>query len=246
MKSYLINANRLKQITVVCSLVLFSQVVHAKSKQYEVVELCSMSQNVLKDKLLISMDITYSNPEKNLIAVKKKIDTKLLQLKKEKLSKKLHKKIIALKSSWATIKKKTEKKVTQEKALNLYTRFNSFDTQCQSLAKGVTSSKSKKKLLFTKLNLNVQSMTTLYVVKSWDLMDTNLYSKKIAKMISSYQDIRTSLDAVAKKSDLEKLDKEFTALKFMVSSSSGRYMPVLANKKASAINDIITQILEGK
>lgn len=246
MKSYLISKNRLKQITAVCSLILFSQTLQAKSEQYQVIELCAMSQNVLKDKMLVSMDVTYSNSEENLLEIVKEIDKQLAQLKKEKLSKKLQDKVISLESSWSNIKKKLEDPLLQNEALDLYTSFRSFDTECQSFTQESAGSTSDKKLLLANLNLQVQTLTALYVVKSWNLIDDATYGKAISETIKSYQSARTSLETLLKKEDLERLDKEFAALKFMTSSNSGRYMPVLANKKASAINDTITLMLEGK
>ncbi len=246
MKFYSISQNRLKQVAVVCSLILFSHTLQAESKQQGVIEICTMSQNILKDKMLVGMDVTYSNSEEDLIETKKRLKEQLGNLKNKKLSKKLRKKMVSLQSSWVKLEKNIDKKITKDDALKLYTSFSSFDKQCQSLAKGLKSDKSKKNKLLAILNLQVQSLTALYIVKSWNVMDENLYSKKVSNLIKSYQSTYKSLTTLVDKENLAKLDKDFTALKFMTKSESGRYMPLLATKKASAIDDIITQILGGK
>lgn len=247
MRFYLTNQRRLKQITIACSLVLFSHTLQAKSQQQEVLEICTMSQNVLTDKMLVSMDVTYSQAQEGFTETKSQLTKKFDGLKKKKLSKKLHKKATKLQKSWKSLDKKLLiEKILKKDALNLYRDFSAFDTQCQALAKGLKGSKSKKYDILSKLNLQVQSLTALYTLKSWGVMDDKLYSKKVSTMMKRHQSTRKSLSALESKDNLAKVDKEFTALKFMVQSSSGRYMPLLADKKASAINDIITQILEGK
>jgi len=247
MKFYLTSQRRLKQITIACSIVLFSHTLQAKSQQQEVLDICTMSQNVLTDKLLVSMDVTYSQAQKSLVETKSKLTKKLDTLKKMKLSKKLQKKSKKLQTSWKSLDKKLlAEKILEKDVLNLYTDFSVFDKQCQTLAGGLKGSKAKKDDMLSKLNLQVQSLKTLYIVKSWGAIDDKLYKTKISTMVESYQSIYKSLRPLESKENLAKLDKEFTALKFMVQSSSGRYMPLLAGKKALAINDIITQILEGK
>lgn len=247
MRFYLTRQRRLKEITIACSLVLFSHTLQAKSQQQEVLDMCTMSQHVLTNKMLVSMDVTYSQAQEGFTETKSQLSKNFGGLKKMKLSKKLQKKVKKLQNSWKSLDKKMLiEKILKKDALNLYTDFSVFDTQCQALAKGLKANKAKKYDILSKLNLQVQSLTALYTLKSWGVMDDKLYSKKISTMMESYQSIRKSLSALESKDNLAKIDKEFTALKFMVQSSSGRYMPLLADKKASAINDIITQILEGK
>jgi len=250
MKSYFNNHRKLKYFTVACSLVFFSQVLEAKSTNYEAIDICTMSQNILQDQIFTGMDVTYSNPQSKKDNARKDIKKQLEILKKEKLGKKLHKNIVSLISSWSKIEKKLKVKTKKENSLSLYTEVNNFTKDCETVSTKLDKKKSnKEKMQVALLNLKVQTLTALYAIKSWNAIEDKEYNKKVADLLKSYETIYKKLNNSKSKVNqevLEKLNKEFSAFKFMTTSTSGRYMPVLAAKKASSIDAFTTQILEGK
>ncbi len=244
---YKITKNRLKKIMIISSLILSTHAVYAKSTDYSLINMCTKSQNILKENILVSMDVTYSNSEEKLSSTKESLSKQLKKLKGEKLSKKMHKKASSLLSSWDKIKGKISDKTTKDGASKLYSEVDSFDKKCQSLIKDIKSKKvNERKKLVATLNLKVQTLTALYIVRSWDAIDEKSYKSKSKILLDSYDKVYKKLDGKIDKEDLVKINKEFTALKFVTTSNSGRFMPVLATKNASRIDDITTQILEGK
>jgi len=250
MKSYFNNYRKLKYFTVACSLVFFTQALEAKSTNYETIGICTMSQNILQDQIFTGMDVTYSNPQAAKDDARKDIKKQLELLKKEKLSKQLHKSVLSLDSSWSKIEKKLKVKTKKENSLSLYTQVNSFTKDCETVSTKLDKKKSDiEKMQVATLNLKVQTLTALYAIKSWDAINDKDYNAKVTNLLKSYETIYKKLNNSKSKVNqdiLEKLNKEFTAFKFMTTSSSGRYMPVLAAKKASSIDALTTQILEGK
>jgi hypothetical protein len=198
----------------------------------------------------MGMDVTYSNPEEKIENANERIHTQFTTLQKEKLDKKHHKRANLLDKSWVKIEKEMKKKQTKESALPLYTEVNAFSQSCFTLAKELPLEKSdKNKFEIATLNLHVQTLTALYAVRSWDAIDEKVYTQKVTALLASYNEIYTNLTktiGAADKDVLEQINKEFLAFKFMTTSHSGRFMPVLAAKKALEIDGITTNFLGGK
>ncbi len=257
MKSYFTNYKTAKLLPIAISCLLFSSMLNASgkkdnSKSYNAIMMCTLPQEMLKDSTLKAMDITYMNPETEgkdaSLSFKKSLNT----LKKEKHSSSLHKNIINLSSSWQKTKKSIDTKVSQESVNSIYDMVVSFDKSCLVIAEKLANKKySMTKNKVARLNLYVQQLTTLYIIKAWDSIDEQSYKDGVEKIISSYEKnyelVKKDKKLTAKtKGRLEKINKAFTTFKFMTTSNSGRYMPVLAAKKASNINMLTKIILEGK
>lgn len=241
MKSYF--QNKVKPVALCCSLLLFSQGAFASQSAYEVTKTCTLSQSILKEHILLGMDVTYTNPEREIVVANKKIFSQLAKLKKITSSKKVD----LLNTSWKTIDVNIKKKLSKENVLAIYTEVEAFNKGCQLLAKELKT-KNSDKLQIASLNLEVQTLAALYAIKSWGAIDDDKYKNDVEAIINNYSTIFKALSAnkgIDKKS-LAKIKKDFKAFKFLVQSDSGRYMPVLAEKKSSSIDNTIIQLLEEK
>jgi len=255
MKSYFINYKTVKLLPIAISCLLFSSTLNASakkdnSKSYNAIMMCSHPQDILKEATLKAMDITYIKPEKKDMS--KTFEESLTILKNDKSIKSLHKDITKLSSSWAKTKKKIDNKISKKNVNSTYKSVVSFEKSCLVIADKMANKKyNMSKNRIAKLNLYIQQLTTLYIIKAWDSVDEKSYAQNVKKMIKSYENsyklIKKDKKSSAKiKAQLEDINKAFTALKFMTTSTSGRYMPVLAVKKASDINMLTKTILEGK
>jgi len=256
MKSDFNHHSRSKVLLIALGFLLLSNMLYASKKvdksSYKAIGVCTLSQNIFKDHILTGMDITYSNPEEEKENATKEINEKLTTLNKEKVSKKLHKKIVTLKKSWSSTEKKLAKKLDKKMAEKLYLEFASFGDTCLAIADEVAKDqKDAVKNRVSKLNFYVQELTSLYFIRSWNVIDEKLYAKEVEKILASYQTLYEQLIATKEiskttKVELEEINKLFVTFKFMTTSDSGRYMPTLAAKKAFNINALTSKILEGK
>ena len=256
MKSDFNHYSRVKVFFIALGFLLLSNTLYASKKvddsTYKTIDICSLSQSIFEDQILTGMDITYSNPQEEQKNATKAIHTALEELTKEKVDKKIHKKIITLKKSWSTIEKKFATKMDKKDAKKFYLEISSFGTSCLEVAdEKAKAKKDSTKSKVAKLNFHVQKLTGLYLIKSWGTIDDKLYTKEVKKILSSYQTLYDALIATkditkTTKVELEKINKLFVTFKFMTTSDSGRYMPTLAAKKALDINALTSKILEGK
>jgi hypothetical protein len=244
-----------KVLNIIFSFVLFSSLLSASEKDnkkgYESIMMCSLAQERLVDHTFGAIEITYMHPEGKENEVDKILANYLLAQKKLKLTKKQHKMVSRLSVEW----KKTEKKltkVTKENVSKLYKDVVSFDELCLSFADTLVDKKaSSPKIKVAKINFYAQKITSLYIIKAWGAIDSETYKNDANKLLISYKKLYSELigdkhlSKDANKS-LKDIDKAFTTFKFMTKSTSGRYMPVLAHKKATQINMLTTTILEGK
>lgn len=257
MKSYFTNYNKTpKLLTIALSFVLFSVASNASAKDNqksaETIMMCTFPQEILKAKSLKAMSITYMNEEVEKRDASKSLDKALKSLKKEKFSKKLHKKVVRLASSWVKTEKKINKGIKQKSVSVLYRDVYAVDKSCLDVANLMVNKKySIVKSQIATLNLYIHQLNTLYIIKAWDAISDKEYKSTIKKIIANYEKINSSLAknkkiSKAMRANLEKMDKVFTTFKFMTTSTSGRYMPILAEKKASDIDMLTKTILEGK
>ena len=94
MKSYFTNYNKTpKLLTIALSFVLFSVASNASAKDNqksaETIMMCTFPQEILKEKTLTAMSITYMNEEVEKRDASKSLDKALKSLKKRNLKKNL-------------------------------------------------------------------------------------------------------------------------------------------------------------
>ncbi len=256
MKSDFNHYSKLKVLCIALGFLLLSNTLYASKKvdnsTYKAITICTLSQSIFKDQILTGMDVTYSNPQEEQKGAIKAIEKELTVLKKKKVTKKLHKKIVSLDKSWSATQKKFTKKIEKKSAKKLYLELASFGTSCLGTADEIAKTKKDStKNRVAKLNFYVQELTVLYFIKSWGAIDDKLYPQEVQKILTSYQTLYDALIGTkditkTTKVTLEEINKLFVTFKFMTTSDSGRYMPTLAAKKALDINALTSKILEGK
>jgi len=256
MKSYFTNYKTSKLLTVALSFVLFSVMLNASTKDnqksYQTVMMCTFPQEILKEQTLKAMAITYMNQQEDEKDAPKHLHKALESLKKDKLSKKLHKKSVNLAKSWAGIKKKIDKGINKKNVSKIYKDVYILNKSCLDIANQLANKKkSLVKGQIATLNVYIHQLTAIYLIKSWDAVSTKEYKSYVEEIISNYEKLSTALSKNKKvsadiKLNLKKINKAFMTFKFMTTSDSGRYMPMLADKKASDIDMLTKTILKGK
>ena len=256
MKSYFTNYKTSKLLTIALSFVLFSVTLNASAKDNqkseETVMMCTFPQEILKEQTLKAMSITYMSQQEDEKDAPKHLKKALTNLEKAKLSKKLHKKSVNLAKSWAKVEKKINKGVNKENVSKIYKDVYALNKSCLEVAHSLANKKhSIVKSEIATLNLYVHQLTTIYIIKSWDAVSTKEYKVYVKSILSNYEKINKTLSKNKKvsaeiKTNLAKINKAFLTFKFMTTSDSGRYMPMLADKKASDIDMLTKTILKGK
>ncbi len=230
--------------------------VHASNEDvHKIIEVCTLSEKIMKDYALTGMGITYHNPQKELAKLIARLDHDMEELKKHKLSEKLQKEEEALHREWAKIEGNLTKAPSKENALSLYRYVSKFAEHCETLAEHLAADTGNPAehyvVLIERLNLDVQAMSAVYTMKAWGAMAEEEYSPEAKQLIEDYQ---KTLDELQKadekmvsksvKSDLQSMNKHFVFFEHMLESTSGRFVPLLLAKKAEKLEDEIEKILK--
>jgi len=222
---------------------------------HDIIDICTASEKIMKDYALIGMKITYHNPQKALDETLKHLKQEMKHLEKHKLSKKLHNEELKLHKEWAKMEENLTKTPTKESALALHNRVNTFAEHCEVLAEHLakdTGNMAEHYVVeIARLNLDVQELAAIYVMKAWGAMGDDAYYEEVKHILHDY--IKTYDDLMAAdgkmvssnvKKHLKVLKKHFMIFEFMAESRSGRYVPLLIAKKAEKINKETKNILE--
>ena len=147
-----------------------------------------------------------------------------------------------------------ERTPSKEEALALHHHVNTFAQHCEvledHLAKNTGNGAEHYVVEIARLNLNVQELTGLYIMKSWGTVDDKEYFAEVKKILADYDKIYDDImaadstlvsDKVKKK--LKGLKKHFMLFEVMAESDSGIYVPRLISKKADMIQKETENIL---
>jgi hypothetical protein len=100
------------------------------------------------------------------------------------------------------------------------------------------------------LGLESQRLAALYLMKAWGVADAN-YEQEVTQNVDEteriYQELLASDEKLVSKEIKDKLkstENDFIAFGVMAKSTSGRFMPMQAEKAASKIFDALREILE--
>jgi hypothetical protein len=256
MKSYFTKYKTSKLLTMALSFVLFSMTLNASGKDnkksYETIMMCTYSQEILKDRTMRTMDIKYVTEQQDEVNAPENFHKALNLLQKEKLSKKLHNESVKLSNSWGKIEKRIFKGIKKESVAKIYKDICKLNTSCLNFAHAISNKKHNiTKTDIATINLYVHQLTTLYLIKSWDAIPNKEYRKDVKRLIENYDKLQKKINKDKKTSkelqvNFKKIEKAFITFKFITTSESGRYMPMLADKKASDIDVLTKTILKGK
>ena len=242
-------------LSVALSTLLISET-HATAKDiHEIADICTSAERIMKDYALIGMKITYHNPQKNLDESIKRLDAEMADLLHEKSGKALHAEEEALLREWHKIEENLTHTPAKQSALSLHHRVNTFAKHCKKLSDDLVATMTNKAehyvLLIERLNLDVQELAGIYVMKAWGAIGDEEYYSEVEEILATYNKEYSELmgaDATmvssGVKSKLKVLKKHFMMFEFMAASRSGRYVPLLIAKKADKIDEETEKILK--
>jgi hypothetical protein len=209
----------------------------------------------MKDYALIGMKITYHDPQKDLDKTVKHLDQEMADLEKHKLTKVLQKEEEALHHEWAKIEENLTHSPNKKSALSLHHYVNAFARHCEVLADHLATDTGNPGehfvVLIARLNLNVQELAGVYVMKAWGTIGDEEYYKEVKDILTDYTRTYNELLSANEKlvsSNVKKrlkvLKKHFMLFEFMAESKSGRFVPMAIAKKANKIHEETTKILQ--
>lgn len=230
--------------------------VHASvADVHNIIDLCTSSEGVMKDYAMIGMKITYHDPQKDLDETIKRMDKELEVLEKTKVPKAMHDEEVALHKEWIKIEEELKQPITKENALTIHQHINTFAKHCEVLAEHLSTDTGNPAehyvVLIARLNLDVQELAAIYVMKAWGAIDDEEYYKEVKHVLDDFmtgydelQAAESNMVSDAVKGQLKLIKKEFMVFEFMAESKSGRYVPLLIAKKAEKIYEKTIKVLK--
>jgi len=229
--------------------------VHATAQDvHDIIDICTSSERIMKDYALIGMKITYHDPQKDLDETVKHLDTEMADLEGHKLTTTLHKEEDGLHHEWVEIEDNLTHAPSKKSALTLHHHVNAFAKHCEVLAEHLakdTGNPAEHYVVeIARLNLNVQELAGVYVMKAWGTIGDDEYYQEVKEILSdytkTYNDILAADEKLVSKNikkQLKVLKKHFMIFEFMAESRSGRFVPLAIAKKANKIHKETTEIL---
>ncbi len=229
--------------------------VHATAQDvHDIIDICTSSERIMKDYALIGMKITYHDPQKDLDETVKHLDKEMSDLETRKLTITLHKEEEGLHRQWEKIEDNLTHSPNKKSALTLHHYVNTFAQHCEvlaeHLAKDMGNPAEHYVVEIARLNLNVQELAGVYVMKAWGTISDDEYFKEVKGILSEYSKTYNELLAADEKlvsSEVKKrlkvLKKHFMLFEFMAESRSGRFVPLAIAKKANKIHKETKDIL---
>ncbi|MDQ7085396.1 MAG: hypothetical protein Q9M36_10935 [Sulfurovum sp.] len=222
---------------------------------HEIIDVCTSSERIMKDYALIRMGITYNDPQKDLDETIVRLQNELIELESHPVSKALHDEEVALHKEWDTIAKELKLPPSKELTLIIYQHIKDFAHHCETLAEHLATDTGNPAehfiVLIARLNLDVQELAGLYVMKSWDAIIAEKYYAEVKEILKdfheAYDELESSKSSMVSdkvKAKLKILQKHFMVFEFMAESKSGRYVPLLISKKADKIYAETLEILK--
>ena len=221
---------------------------------HEIADMCMYSQRILKDYALIGMKVTYHDPATDLKENTKKIDKYIANLESHHLKKSLDDDIRELEALWKEIEPKLLEKPSQKRMTMLHKKVEKFSHRCEEVAEDLAEDSRIKGehnvVLIAKLGMESQRLAALYMMKAWGVADDNYY-ENVEEILQEYKKIYQELMnaddklvSPAIKAKLKSAEKHFLVFEFMAASKSGRFVPTMAEKSATKIFIKVREILK--
>ncbi len=220
---------------------------------HELSDICMYSQRVLKDYALIGMNVTYHDPKKDLEANIKTVDKYFKDIEGHKLNDKLKAEVVEVEKSWNAIKPEFNAAPDKAKMSELRKKVEAYTTRCEQVSEDLAKDTGIKGehdvVLVAELGMESQRMAALYLMKAWGVADSN-YEQEVGQTVDQtekiYQDLLAADEKLVAKEVKDKLkstENDFIAFGVMAKSTSGRFMPMQAEKSASKIFEAVRSIL---
>ena len=245
----------LAAVAAVCLAPTFSAAATASAQDvHEMADVCMYSQRALKDYALIGMGVDYRDPAGDLAASSKLVDRYLANIESHGLKQELDAEVREIEVAWKRIEPQLTASPTKEKMAELQPLVDSFAQRCEEvadhLAKDTGIAAEHEVVLIAELGMEIQRLAALYMMKAWGVPDDHYY-EKVAEVLREYEEIYAELMAADErqvptevKVRLKEAEQHFLVFEVMAASKSGRFVPTLAEKKASELFAEIREILK--
>lgn len=251
------NASKKFFYLLTAGLTLFCSEVSANASAqdvHELADICMYSQRILKDYALVGMNVTYHDPKKDLEANIKTVDKYFKDIESHKLNEKLMAEVTEVEKTWNAIKPEFEKAPDKAKMSELRKKVEAYTTRCEQVAEDLAKDTGIKGehdvVLVSELGMESQRMAALYLMKAWGVADAE-YDQEVTQTVDEtekiYQELLAADEKLVSKEIKDKLkttENDFVAFSVMAKSTSGRFMPMQAEKSASNIFDTLRDILK--
>ncbi len=246
---------KIKVISMMIPLIMVAETHATAQDVHEIIDICTSSEKIMKDYALIGMKFTYGELQRDLKKTTAHIDAEITDLESHKVSKSLHDAEVALDKEWTNIEKELKNSPEKRSALALEHHIDIFAKHCETLAEHLADDVQNKGEQYVveiaRLNLDVQRLAGAYVMRSWKAIADDEYAKIVKEILEDYTKTYQKLIQADEKmvsnevkEKLRTIKKHFMLFEFMAESNTGRYVPLLASKKANKINKETTEILK--
>ena len=221
----------------------------------EIVEVCMLSNRMLKDYALIGMGVVYQDPVADLQAgmVEMSMYMSTGSLDSYDLSEELGVSLRQLEAAWSEIEPTLITEPSKDDVSDLRNKVEKFTTHCEQVVEELaidTQIPGQQELVLAgKLGMEVQRLAALYMIQAWGAKHDQYHSevKRIQSQFKKNYQQLTSADSTGESEELRSLlknvDNQFLVFGFLASSKSGRYQPTRAEKIAANVFYEVRDIL---
>lgn len=221
----------------------------------EIVEVCMLSNRMLKDYALIGMGVVYQDPVADLQAGMVEMSMYLSTgvMTSTELNDDLAASMRSLDREWKEIEPLLIKTPSKTGVPALRLRVDHFSKQCEAHVEALaidTQIQGEHDLVLTgKLGMEVQRLAAIYMIRAWGADESEYYSevdkikKNFKKNYSELTAAKRTLGPEELQISLKKLDNHFLVFGFLAASRSGRFQPTRAEKIAADVFYEVRDIL---
>lgn len=221
----------------------------------EIVEVCMLSNRMLKDYALIGMGVVYQDPVADLQAGMVEMSMYMSNgaIASKALRKELGDALLELDRRWKSIEPLLTSSPSKEGVPELRNMVGEFASTCEETVEALavdTQIKGQQDLVLTgKLGMAVQQLAAIYMIKAWGVDEPGYYKdvdtiksefKKNYHHLAETENARSSKEL---RESLKKLDNHFLVFGFLASSKSGRFQPTRAEKISADVFYEVRDIL---
>ncbi len=218
----------------------------------EIAKVCMDAESSLQDFIMIGMEATYANPKQHLEVKLAEIEEFVSDVGNHDMSTELHAEVVEIQKLWHQIKPELSKQPTIENSVALRELIDDFVNRCEELDEHLADATTKNSthviVLVADLGVEVQRMAVGYLLKAWGYQDP-AYDEKVKSELTKFTGLYEEILPLAKANNmivdkLNAIKKNFLVFKFMAASKSGRFVPAVAQKNATAILKMVLEIIE--
>ncbi|WP_456391963.1 hypothetical protein [Nitratifractor sp.] len=223
---------------------------------YTILSLSTRAQMMMKDYALTVLGVRYANPEANLEDEIEEQNDEFQMLDLGQIDPALKAEEEELRKRWITISKLfVHQKRSPDRAAKLLEKIDAFDKKAIDLADKLARHSIHPALIYAfdlqRLNRLTQRISTLYEMRTLQVLDEEQTHQRIAEMLDQIKKITKrlrqapdSLFSKKLKEELRATDRNLSLYKIMALSRSQHYIPALISQKSNEMDMLLRNIVE--